>query len=67
MGYMGSGKSIVSNGLSSKLRFKNIDLDNEISSEIGLSVPEIFQKKENYSLEKKKKRFWKGFWTPKKI
>ena len=39
MGYMGSGKSIVSNELSSKLRFKNIDLDNEISSEIGLSIP----------------------------
>jgi len=55
MGYMGSGKSIVSNGLSSKLRFKNIDLDNEISSEIGLSVPEIFQKKGELFFRKKEK------------
>ena len=61
MGYMGSGKSVISKELGSKLGFKNIDLDNEISSEIRLSIPEIFQKKENYSLEKRKKRFWKGF------
>ena len=45
MGYMGSGKSIISKELSSKLGFKNIDLDNEISSELDLSIPEIFQKK----------------------
>ena len=45
MGYMGSGKSIISKELSSKLGFKNIDLDNEISSELGQSIPEIFQKK----------------------
>ena len=55
MGYMGSGKSIVSNELSSKLRFKNIDLDNEISSEIGLSIPEIFQKKGGLFFRKKEK------------
>jgi shikimate kinase len=55
MGYMGSGKSIVSNELSSKLRFKNIDLDNEISSEIGLSIPEIFQKKGELFFRKKEK------------
>ena len=55
MGYMGSGKSIVSNELSSKLRFKNIDLDNEISSEIGLSISEIFQKKGELFFRKKEK------------
>ncbi len=55
MGYMGSGKSIVSKELSSKLRFKNIDLDNEISSEIGLSIPEIFQKKGELFFRKKEK------------
>jgi len=55
MGYMGSGKSIVSNELSSKMRFKNIDLDNEISSEIGLSIPEIFQKKGELFFRKKEK------------
>ena len=55
MGYMGSGKSIVSNELSSKIRFKNIDLDNEISSEIGLSIPEIFQKKGELFFRKKEK------------
>ena len=55
MGYMGSGKSIISKELSSKLRFKNIDLDNEISSEIGLSIPEIFQKKGELFFRKKEK------------
>jgi len=55
MGYMGSGKSIVSNELSSKLCFKNIDLDNEISSEIGLSISEIFQKKGELFFRKKEK------------
>ena len=55
MGYMGSGKSIVSNELSSKIRFKNIDLDNEISSEIGLSISEIFQKKGELFFRKKEK------------
>ena len=55
MGYMGSGKSIVSNELSSKLCFKNIDLDNEISSEIGQTIPEIFQKKGELFFRKKEK------------
>ena len=55
MGYMGSGKSIVSNELSSKLRFENIDLDNEISSEIGLSISEIFPKKGELFFRKKEK------------
>ena len=52
---MGSGKSIISNELSSKLCFKNIDLDNEISSEIGLSILEIFQKKGELFFRKKEK------------
>ena len=55
MGYMGSGKSIISKELSSKLRFKNIDLDNEISSEIGLYIPEVFQKKGELFFRKKEK------------
>ena len=55
MGYMGSGKSIISKELSSKLCFKNIDLDNEISSEIGLSIPESFQKKGELFFRKKEK------------
>ena len=55
MGYMGSGKSIISKELSSKLGFKNIDLDNEISSELGLSIPEIFQKKGELFFRKKEK------------
>ena len=56
MGYMGSGKSIISKELSSKLRFENIDLDNEISSELGLSIPEIFQKKGELFFRKKEKK-----------
>ena len=61
MGYMGSGKSIISKELSSKLGFKNIDLDNEISSELGLFIPEIFQKKENCFQKKGKRGLGKGF------
>jgi shikimate kinase len=55
MGYMGSGKSVISKELGSKLGFKNIDLDNEISSEIRLSIPEIFQKKGELFFRKKEK------------
>lgn len=43
LGYMGSGKSHVSKNLSKKLDFPLIDLDQKISEEHQLSIPEIFQ------------------------
>jgi len=58
-GYMGSGKSTVSQFLASQLQLELIDLDSEIESEENLSISEIFQqkgeiyfrKKENYKLK----------------
>ncbi len=45
IGYMGSGKSHVSKVLSSQLHLKLIDLDQAISAQLGMSIPEIFAKK----------------------
>lgn len=44
VGYMGTGKSHISNILSEKLNFKLFDLDKEISTKNKLSIPEIFEK-----------------------
>ena len=43
VGYMGTGKSHISNILSSKLNFKLFDLDQEISNKFELSIAEIFK------------------------
>ena len=43
VGYMGTGKSHISNILSSKLNFKLFDLDQEISNKLELSIAEIFK------------------------
>ena len=43
VGYMGTGKSHISNILSSKLNFKLFDLDQEISNKFELSISEIFK------------------------
>ncbi len=45
LGYMGSGKSHVAKSLAEKLSKKNIDLDDEISFRLNLSIPEIFNQK----------------------
>ena len=55
IGYMGSGKSLITNILKDRKKIKKIDLDNELSSEIGLSIPEIFQKKGELFFRKKEK------------
>ena len=55
VGYMGSGKSHVSKVLSNQLNLKLIDLDKEISTQIGLSIPEIFQEKGEIYFRKKEK------------
>lgn len=44
-GYMGSGKSIVGKALGEQLNLKFLDLDDEISREENLDIPEIFKQK----------------------
>ena len=44
-GYMGSGKSIVGRTLGEQLNLKFLDLDDEISREENLDIPEIFKQK----------------------
>lgn len=44
-GYMGSGKSLIGNKLAQHLRLKFIDLDDEITSNQKMSIPEIFSEK----------------------
>lgn len=56
LGYMGSGKSHVSKNLSHKLNFPLIDLDHQISQELQLSIPEIFEKKGELYFRKQEKR-----------
>ena len=49
LGMMGSGKSSIGSLVAKKLQFKFIDVDNEIETELGLSIKKIFETKgENY-------------------
>jgi len=53
---MGSGKSIIGNLISKKLKLKFIDIDNVIEKEANMNITEIFSKKgENFfrNLEEK--------------
>lgn len=46
---MGSGKSSIGSLVAKKLQLKFIDVDNEIETELGLSIKKIFETKgENY-------------------
>lgn len=56
LGYMGSGKSHVSKNLSKKLNFPLIDLDQRISEENLLGIPEIFQTKGEIFFRKEERR-----------
>ena len=56
LGMMGSGKSIIGNLISKKLKLKFIDIDNAIEKEVNMNIAEIFLKKgENFfrNLEEK--------------
>ena len=56
LGMMGSGKSIIGNIISKKLKLKFIDIDNVIEKEANMNIAEIFLKKgENFfrNLEEK--------------
>ena len=55
IGYMGSGKSLITNILKDIKKIKKIDLDFEISEELGLSIPEIFEKRGELFFRKKEK------------
>ena len=55
IGYMGSGKSHISRVLSSKINFKYIDLDHEISAQEKCSVAEIFNNKGELYFRKKER------------
>ena len=55
IGYMGSGKSLITNILKDIKKIKKIDLDFEISEELGLSIPEIFEKRGEIFFRKKEK------------
>jgi len=49
LGMMGSGKSSIGSLVAKKLQLKFIDIDNEIETELGLSIKKIFETKgENY-------------------
>ena len=49
LGMMGSGKSSVGSLVAKKLQLNFIDIDNEIETELGLSIKKIFETKgENY-------------------
>jgi len=45
LGMMGSGKSSIGSLVSSKLKIKFIDIDNEIEIKTGMKINEIFKKK----------------------
>ena len=49
LGMMGSGKSSIGSLVAKKLQLNFIDIDNEIETELGLSIKKIFKTKgENY-------------------
>ncbi|SDF75864.1 shikimate kinase [Epilithonimonas hungarica] len=56
LGYMGSGKSHISKNLSKKINFQLIDLDQKISEEHQLTIPEIFKTRGEIFFRKEEKR-----------
>ncbi len=53
LGYMASGKSSVGRGLAEKLGANFIDLDDEISKEVGMDIPALFSEKGEIFFRKK--------------
>jgi shikimate kinase len=45
LGYMGSGKSVLGKGLAGRVGLPFEDLDSLIESEVGMAIPEIFDRK----------------------
>ncbi|MDO4763035.1 MAG: shikimate kinase [Flavobacteriaceae bacterium] len=65
-GYMGSGKSLITKHLSCKKNIDFFDLDLEISEKIGLSIPEIFEKKGEIFFRKAERSILEDVLTTKK-
>ena len=57
IGYMGSGKSLISSKLNSIKKIEKIDLDFEISKELENSIQEIFEKRGELFFRKQEKDF----------
>lgn len=55
VGYMGSGKSLISKNLSQKLHYKHLDLDKEISKRLNAEITEIFEKRGELFFRKKER------------
>jgi len=60
LGYMGSGKSTISNVLASKLDVKALDLDDYISEKEENSINDIFKKKGEIYFRLKENEYLKG-------
>ncbi len=45
VGYMAVGKTTIARSLAEKINFEVVDLDKMIECEVGLSIPEIFERK----------------------
>ncbi|NJY63559.1 shikimate kinase [Salinimicrobium sp. CDJ15-81-2] len=59
-GYMGSGKTAVGEALAEKLNLAFLDLDEEISREEKLSIPEIFTQKGEIYFRRKESEILQG-------
>ena len=52
LGMMGSGKSSIGSLVAKKLQLNFIDIDNEIETELGVSIKKIFETKGEYYFRK---------------
>lgn len=60
LGYMGSGKSMLGKELAARLGLPFADLDVHIESEVGMPIPEIFEKRGELFFRKKEHELLKG-------
>ncbi|GAA4274513.1 shikimate kinase [Aquimarina gracilis] len=59
MGYMGSGKSLIGNGLAKKMKLKYLDLDDYIEIQEKKSISDIFKEKGEIYFRKKESFYLK--------
>jgi shikimate kinase len=60
LGYMGSGKSMLGKVLAERLELPFTDLDAHIESEVGMSIPEIFESRGELFFRKKEHELLKA-------
>lgn len=65
IGYMGSGKSTIGKELATILNCEFLDLDDYISNQENLSIPELFQTKGEIYFRKKETQYLKDIITTK--